>query len=156
MSAAEKLRELDINLPDAPPPAANYAPYVIEGNLVTVSGQVCFKDGDIAFTGRVGQDLSLEQGKQAARLCALNVLTQLREACGGDFTKVKRCVRLGVFVNAPDFFTEHPEVANGASDLIMEVFGDAGKHARAAVGCASLPRNTAVEVEAVFALHPQA
>jgi enamine deaminase RidA (YjgF/YER057c/UK114 family) len=104
----------------------------------------------LQYVGRVGDDLSLEDGKAAARLCAVNVLAQLKAACGGDLDRVRRCVKLGVFVNAVADFTQHPEVANGASDLVVEVFGDAGRHARAAVGAGSLPRGVGCEVEAVF------
>jgi enamine deaminase RidA (YjgF/YER057c/UK114 family) len=104
----------------------------------------------LKYVGVVGKDLSLDDGRAAARLCAINVLAQLKAAVNGNLDRVRRCVRLGVFVNAVPEFTQHPEVANGASDLIQEVFGDAGRHARAAVGAGSLPRNVAAEVEAVF------
>ena len=109
----------------------------------------CRADG-LKYVGTVGKDISLEDGKAAARLCAINVIAQVKAACGGDLDRVKRCVKVDVFVNAVPGFTQHPEVANGASDLFVEVFGDAGKHARAAVGAGSLPRNVATEVEAVF------
>ena len=104
----------------------------------------------LKYVGIVGKDLSLEDGQAAARLCAINVLAQLKTAVGGNLDRVRRCVKLGVFVNAAPGFAQHPEVANGASDLIQDVFGDAGRHARAAVGAGSLPRNVAAEVEAVF------
>jgi enamine deaminase RidA (YjgF/YER057c/UK114 family) len=123
----------------------------MSGNLVFVSGQVTMAEGGLQYVGTVGKELSLEDGKAAARLCAINVLAQLR-AAAGDLDRVTRCVRLGVFVNAVPGFTQHPEVANGASDLIGDVFGDAGRHSRAAVGAGSLPRNVAVEVDAVFEL----
>ena len=109
-------------------------------------------DGGLKYVGIVGKDLSLEDGQAAARLCAVNILAQLRVAASGNLDNVKRCVRLGVFVNAVPGYAQHPEVANGASDLMLAVFGDAGRHARAAVGAGSLPRNVAVEVEAVFEL----
>ena len=102
------------------------------------------------YVCKVGADISLEDGKAAARLCAINVIAQVKAACGGDLDRVKRCVKVTVFVNAVPEFGQHPEVANGASDLFVDVFGEAGKHARAAVGAGSLPRNVAVEVEAVF------
>jgi enamine deaminase RidA (YjgF/YER057c/UK114 family) len=127
-------------------------PYVVSGNLVFISGQVTTGDGGLKYVGIVGKELSLDDGKAAARLCAINVLAQLRAAAAGDLDRVKRCVRLGVFVNAVPGYAQHPEVANGASDLIVEVFGDAGRHSRAAVGAGSLPRNVAVEVDAVFEL----
>ena len=146
-----RLAELNIKLPEPPAPVASYVPYVVSGNLVFISGQVTMADGGLQYVGTVGKELSLEDGKAAARLCAINALAQLR-AAAGDLDRVKRCVRLGVFVNAVPGFAQHPEVANGASDLIVEVFGDAGRHARAAVGAGSLPRNVAVEVDAVFEL----
>jgi enamine deaminase RidA (YjgF/YER057c/UK114 family) len=124
---------------------------VVSGNMVFISGQVTMADGGLQYVGIVGKELSLEDGKSAARLCAINVLAQLR-AAAGDLDRVRRCVRLGVFVNAVPGYAQHPEVANGASDLIVEVFGDAGRHSRAAVGAGSLPRNVAVEVDAVFEL----
>jgi enamine deaminase RidA (YjgF/YER057c/UK114 family) len=147
-----RLAELSIKLPEPPAPVASYVPYVVTGKLVFISGQVTLADGGLKYVGIVGKDLSLEDGRAAARLCAINVLAQLRAAAGGNLDNVKRCVRLGVFVNAVPGYAQHPEVANGASDLIVEVFGDGGRHARAAVGAGSLPRNVAVEVEAVFEL----
>jgi enamine deaminase RidA (YjgF/YER057c/UK114 family) len=145
-----RLKELDITLPTPPAPVASYVPYVISGKQVFISGQVTVADGGLKYVGIVGKDISLEDGQAAARLCAINLLAQLKAACGGDLDKVKRCVKLGVFVNAVPGYDKHPEVANGASNLMVDVFGDAGKHARAAVGAGSLPRNVAVEVEAVF------
>jgi enamine deaminase RidA (YjgF/YER057c/UK114 family) len=146
-----RLAELKIKLPEPPAPVASYVPYVVSGNMVFISGQVTVADGGLQYLGIVGKELSLEEGKAAARLCAINVLAQLR-AAAGDLDRVRRCVRLGVFVNAVPGYAQHPEVANGASDLIVEVFGDAGRHTRAAVGAGSLPRNVAVEVDAVFEL----
>ncbi len=147
-----RLAELGIKLPEPPAPVASYVPYVISGKQVFISGQVTLEAGALKYVGTVGKDLTLEDGRAAARLCAINLLAQLKAAAGGNLSAVKRCVRLGVFVNAVPGFTQHPEVANGASDLMLEVFGDAGRHARAAVGAGSLPRNVAVEVEAVFEL----
>ena len=146
----KRLAELGITLPSPPAPVASYVPYVTSGNLVFISGQVTLAEGGLKYVGVVGKELSLEDGQAAARLCAINVLAQLRTALGGDLDRVRRCVKLGVFVNAVPEFSQHPEVANGASDLIGEVFGEAGRHARAAVGAGSLPRNVAVEVEAIF------
>lgn len=146
----QKLASLQIILPVPPQAVANYVPYVIAGNLVIISGQLPLKEGAVAFKGKVGQDLSLEEGQVAARLCAINILTQLKEACGGDLARVKRCVRLGGFVNCGTDFTDHPKVINGASDLMADVFGDIGRHARAAVGVNALPLGSAVEVEATF------
>jgi enamine deaminase RidA (YjgF/YER057c/UK114 family) len=145
-----RLKELGITLPEPPAPVASYVPYVVSGNLVFVSGQITLSAEGLKYVGKVGADISLEDGKAAARLCAVNVIAQVKAACGGDLDRVKRCVKVGVFVNAVPDFTQHPEVANGASDLFQDVFGDAGKHARAAVGAGSLPRGVAAEVEAVF------
>jgi enamine deaminase RidA (YjgF/YER057c/UK114 family) len=145
-----RLKELNIDLPAPPAPVASYVPYVVSGNLVFVSGQVTAAPDGLKFVGKVGAGISLDDGKAAARLCAINVIAQLKAACGGDLDRVRRCVKLGVFVNAAADFTQHPEVANGASDLIQEVFGDSGKHSRAAVGAGSLPRGVAAEVEAIF------
>ncbi|HVV63942.1 MAG TPA: RidA family protein [Rhizomicrobium sp.] len=145
-----RLKALNIELPEPPSPVASYVPYVISGNLVFVSGQVTAAPGGLKYVGKVGADMSLDDGKAAARLCAVNVIAQLRAACGGDLDRVRRCVRVGVFVNAVSDFTQHPEVANGASDLFQDVFGEAGRHSRAAVGAGSLPRGVACEVEAVF------
>lgn len=147
-----RLQELGITLPQPPAPVASYVPYVISGNLVFLSGQVTLAEDGLKYIGIIGKDLSLEDGQAAAKLCAINLLAQLKAACGGNLDKVKRCIKLGVFVNAVPGFAQQPEVANGASDLMLEVFGDAGRHARAAVGAGSLPRNVAVEVEAVFEL----
>lgn len=145
-----KLQSLGIELPVPPAPVASYVPYVVSGNLVFVSGQVTIGPKGLECVGVVGRDLTLEQGKAGARLCAVNVLAQLKAACGGDLDRVRRCVKVTGFVNAVPEFGQHPEVVNGASDLFVEVFGEAGRHARAAVGAGSLPRNVGVEVEAVF------
>lgn len=145
-----RLKEIGIALPTPPAPVASYVPYVISGNLVFVSGQITLAHDGLHYVGRVGAEISVEDGQAAARLCAINVLAQLKAACGGDLDRVKRCVKVGVFINAVSNFGEHPEVANGASDLFVAVFGEAGRHARAAVGAGSLPRGVACEVEAVF------
>jgi len=145
-----RLKELGIELPQPPAPVASYVPYVVSGSLVFISGQVTMGPKGLEYIGKVGAEIAMEDGKAAARLCAVNVIAQLKAACGGDLDRVTRCVKVGVFVNAVADYTQHPEVANGASDLFMAVFGDAGKHARAAVGAGSLPRGVACEVEAVF------
>ena len=145
-----RLRKLKIELKAPPPPAANYVPYVVTGNLVFISGQVPSTPGGLRFQGKVGAELSLADGQEAARLCAINVLAQLKAACGGDLGRVRRCVKLGGFVNAIPEFAEHPAVVNGASNLIVEVLGEAGKHARFAMGAGSLPFDVAVEVDAIF------
>lgn len=144
-----RLKELGIILPDAPAPAANYVPACRSGNLVFVAGQLPIEGGKPQFIGKLGREFLVEDGQKAARLCAINIVAQLRAALGGDLDKVKRIVRVGGFVNAVADFTDHPEVVNGASNTLVEIFGDAGKHARAAVGVGSLPRGVAVEVEAV-------
>lgn len=145
-----RLKELGIALPTPPAPVASYVPTAVSGNLVFVSGQITSTPEGLKYVGVVGRDLTVEDGKAAARLCAINVVAQVKTACGGNLDRVKRCVKLTVFVNATPDFTQHPEVANGASDLLVEVFGEAGKHARAALGAGSLPRGVACEVEAIF------
>jgi enamine deaminase RidA (YjgF/YER057c/UK114 family) len=150
MSIDSRLKELGISLPTPPSPVASYVPYVVSGNLVYVSGQVTIAADGLKYVGTVGKEVSLEDGQAAARLCAVNVIAQLKAACGGNLDRVKRIVKVTVFVNAVPGFTQHPEVANGASDLFGAVFGEAGRHARAAVGAGSLPRNVATEVEAVI------
>jgi enamine deaminase RidA (YjgF/YER057c/UK114 family) len=145
-----RLKELGIELPQATAPIANYVPFTVSGNIVVVSGQVSVRSGKAEFIGKLGAGISIPDGQQAARLCALNVLAHLKVAAGGDLDRVKRVLRLGGFVNCTPEFTDMPQVVNGASDLMVQVFGDAGKHARAAVGVASLPLGVAVEVEAMF------
>ena len=148
-----KLAELGITLPRPMPPIANYVPYVVTGNLVVVSGQVPAVDGRIAVTGKVGNGLSLDQGVEAARLCFINVLVHLKSACGGDLDRVKRVVRLGGFIASLPEFTNHAQVMNGASDLAVAVFGEAGRHARTTIGVPALPANAAVEVEGLFEIN---
>ena len=145
-----RLKELGITLPAPPQPVASYVPFTISGNIVFISGQVPIADGAVKYVAKLGDDAGVELGQAAAQLCAINVLAQLKAACEGDLDRVTRCLKLGVFVNATPDFTQQPQVANGASDLIAAVFGDAGKHARAAVGVGSLPRGVAVEVDAIF------
>ncbi len=145
-----RLAELGIELPTPPAPVASYVPYVVAGDLVFISGQVTLGPKGLEYVGIVGQDIDLEGAKAAARLCAVNILAQLKAACGGDLDRVEQAVKVTGFVNAAPGFGQHPEVINGASDLLVEVFGDKGRHARAAVGAGSLPRNVAVEVEAIF------
>jgi enamine deaminase RidA (YjgF/YER057c/UK114 family) len=147
---AARLKELNLALPDAPAPVANYVPAVRAGNVLYISGQIPLEGGKPQFIGKLGRELSVEQGQQAARLCALNVLAQARTALGGDLDRVVRCVKLGGFVNSTPDFTQHPEVINGASELMIEVLGDAGRHARFAVGAPTLPMGTSVEIDAVF------
>ena len=152
MNIQTKLQELGLELPKVAAPAANYVPYVVSGKHIFVSGQIPFLNGKKMHMGRVGDDLSTEQGVEAAQACALNILAQINEAVDGDWSKVKRCVKLGGFVSCTPDFTDQPVVINGASNLIGEVMGEAGKHARFAVGAPSLPLGVAVEIDAVFEL----
>ena len=150
MSIEARLNELGITLPEAAAPVASYVPVVIHGDLAYVSGQVSFVDG-VLLKGRLGEDVSLDDGMKAARGCGLMILAQLKAALG-SLDRVERVVKLGGFVNSTPDFTDQPKVVNGASDLMLEIFGDAGKHARAAVGVPSLPLGVAVEVDAVVAI----
>jgi len=143
---------LGITLPAAAPPAANYVPYVVTGNLVMVSGQIPKLDGALFGRGRLGAGLSIEDGAAIARLCGLNLIAQARAAAGGDLDRIARVVKLGGFVCCTPDFTHHSAVINGASDLMIDVFGEAGRHARFAVGAPSLPLGVAVEIEAIFEL----
>ena len=145
-----RLKELNIDLPAPMAPAANYVPFVKMGSIVLVSGQLPFFKGELKYKGKVGGDLTLEMGQEAARLCALHILAQVKEACEGDLNRVRRCLRLGGFVNSSEIFLDHPKVINGASDLMISVFGDKGQHVRLAVGAAALPLGAAVEIEALF------
>lgn len=145
-----RLTECGITLPEAAAPAANYVPYVITGNTLFVSGQITMLNGELQFLGRLGESMKVDEGYQAARLCGLNLIAQVKAACAGDLDRVKRVVKLGGFVNCTPDFTDHPKVINGASDLMVEVFGEGGKHARFAVGAPSLPLGIAVEVDGVF------
>lgn len=149
---SKRLAELQITLPQAAAPVANYVPYVITGNLLVISGQVCFGlDGKLApeHIGKLGGGVTPENGKAAARLCALNLLAQAQAALG-DLDRITRCVRLGGFINAAPDFTALPAVMNGASDVMVEILGDKGRHSRSTVGMAVLPMDCAVEVEAMF------
>lgn len=146
----KRLAELNITLPAAGTPVANFVPFVKSGGLVYLSGQTPRADGKLTHSGKLGRNLNVEDGKAAARVCALNLLAQLKVACDGDLDRVLRCVRLNAFVNSDPEFKEQPQVVNGASDLMTEVFGEEGKHARTAVGVAALPSGAAVEVEAIF------
>jgi enamine deaminase RidA (YjgF/YER057c/UK114 family) len=145
-----RLAELGITLPAPMAPLANYLPWVKSGDLVFVSGQLPARDGKVAYTGKVSVDVSVEAAQTAAQLCFINLLAQLQAACEGDLNRVRRVVRLGGFIAAPADFTQHALVMNGASDLAVAAFGDAGRHARSTVGVPSLPANATVEVEGVF------
>ena len=148
----QRLKDLGIELPKAAAPAGSYVPFVITGSLVVVSGQLPLWNGEMRYRGPIGAGLTIEDGYAAAKLCALNLIAQVREACTGDLDRVVRVVRLGGFVASAAGFTQQPAVLNGASELMVEVFGEAGRHARAAVGAPILPLDAAVEVEGLFAL----
>ena len=150
----QRLRELQIDLPVPATGVASYLPYVEDSGLVFVSGQLPFRSGEVAITGRLGADLDIEQGQLAARLCAINVLAQLKQACKGDLNRIDRIVRLGGFVASIETFTAQSVVMNAASDLMVAVFGDRGTHARAAIATPVLPLNAAVEVDAVVRVQP--
>ena len=145
-----KLKELDIILDEASKPAGSYVPYVISNNLVFISGQLPFINGSITIKGKVGSEVSVEDGIKMAEVCAKALLSQLKSACNGDLDKVKKVVKLGGFVASDPNFIDHPKIINGASDLIVKIFEDKGRHARFAVGVASLPLNTPVEIEGIF------
>ena len=147
---ATKLSELGIALPNPAAPQGAYVPFVRVGALLFISGQITAGESGLEYVGTVGKEINLEDAKRAARLAAVNVIAQAAQALGGDLDRVQRVVKVTGFVNAVPGFTQHPEVINGASELFAQVFGEAGRHARAAVGASSLPRNVAVEVEAIF------
>lgn len=145
-----RLSELGLTLPNAPAPAANYIPYVVTGNLVFVSGQVSIDESGSLITGKVGIDLDTEAGAKAAERCALALLAQVTAACGGDISRLKRVLKLTGFVNSGPDFADQPKVINGASDLLVGLLGDAGRHSRSAVSAGALPLNVAVEIEGIF------
>lgn len=150
-SIDQRLSELGVTLPEAPAPAANYVPFVVAGGLVYVSGQIS-QDADGPIRGKLGQDLDVAAGAAAARTCALALIAQAKKAAGGDLGRIARVVKLTGFVNCAPDFTDQPKVINGASDFLVEVFGDKGRHARSAVGAPSLPLGVAVEIEGIFEL----
>ncbi|WP_298851777.1 RidA family protein [uncultured Ruegeria sp.] len=148
MSIAAKLESLGVTLDDAPAPAANYVPFVRTGNIIYVSGQI--SKTDKLIIGKLGDDMDVEAGAAAARACAINLLAQVKAACGGDIEKLVRVIKLTGFVNSTTDFTAQPQVINGASDFLVEALGDAGRHSRSAVSAASLPLGVAVEIEGIF------
>lgn len=151
MTAIEaRLQQMDLALPKAAPPAANYVPYTISGNTLYIAGQIPFLNGERAHMGRLGENMGIEAGQKAARACALNILAQVLAAVDGDESRIVRCLKLGGFVNCVPEFDQMPAVINGASDLIAEVLGERGKHARFAVGAPNLPFGVAVEIDAIF------
>lgn len=147
-----RLAERKIELPDAPGPAGSYVPYVASGPFLFVSGQIPMVNGALPYKGRLGAEIDLEQGQAIARICGLNIIAQVKAACDGDLDRVRRCLRLSGYVACTDDFTQHPAVINGASDLMTEVFGDAGLHSRIAVGNRSLPLGVPVEIESIWEL----
>ena len=150
MKIEDRLKSLNITLPKAPDPVGAYVASKISGNLIFISGQVSLQSDGKLISGKVGKDLNLEQAQHAAKVCGLNILSQLKKICGGNLDKVKSCMKLTGYVNSTENFTQQPQVINGASDLISSVFENTGKHTRAAVSVNSLPLGAAVEIEAIF------
>ena len=152
MKFDDKIKELDISLPDAKDPVGAYVATKIAGNLIFISGQISVSSNGDLIKGKIGKDLSTDEGYKAAERCGLSIVAQLKKACNGDLSKIKSCIKLTGFVNSTDDFTEQPKVINGASDLITSIFGEAGMHTRAAVSTNSLPLGVSVEVDAIFEL----
>ncbi len=153
MTYENKLKELNISLPEAKAPVGNYVATKIIGKLLFISGQISINESGELIKGKIGKDLDTETGYNAARRCALSIIAQVKKACDNDLSKIKSCIKLTGFVNSTDDFVEQPKVINGASDLIAEIFGDAGMHTRAAVSTNSLPLGVSVEVDAIFELN---
>ena len=153
MNFEKKIQELEIKLPEAKPPVGSYVATKIVGNLLFISGQISIAENGELIKGKIGIELSTEQGYDAAKRCGLSIVAQAKVACNGDLSKIKSCVKLTGFVNSTEDFTEQPKVINGASDLIAAIFGDAGMHTRAAVSTNSLPLGVSVEVDAIFELN---
>ena len=153
MNFEKKIQELKIKLPEAKPPVGSYVATKITGNLLFISGQISISENGDLIKGKIGNELSTDQGYEAAKRCGLSIVSQAKAACGGDLSKIKSCVKLTGFVNSTEEFTEQPKVINGASDLIASIFGDAGMHTRAAVSTNSLPLGVSVEVDAIFELN---
>ena len=152
MTIEENLKKLNIKLPNAPDPVGSYVAAKIVGKLLYISGQVSINEKGEFIKGKLGKELNLEDGYEAAKRCALNIVSQAKKLCGNDLEKIKSCVKLTGYVNSTDGFTEQPKIINGASDLISSIFGEIGKHTRAAVSTNSLPLGVAVEVDAIFEL----
>ena len=153
MNYENKLKELDILLPEAKAPVGNYVATKVTGKLLFISGQISINENGELIKGKIGKDLDTDAGYNAARRCALSIVAQVKKACNNDLSKIKSCIKLTGFVNSTDDFVEQPKVINGASDLIAEIFGDAGMHTRAAVSTNSLPLGVSVEVDAIFELN---
>ena len=150
MSAEENLKKLNILLPSAPNPVGAYVAYRQTKNLVFISGQISLRPSGELIKGKVGLDLTVEEGQEAAQVCAINILSQIKAACGGDLNKIKSCIKITGFVNSNDSFVDQPKVINGASELLVKIFEESGKHSRAAISVNSLPLGAAVEIEAIF------
>jgi enamine deaminase RidA (YjgF/YER057c/UK114 family) len=153
MSVEEKIKQLNIEIPKSPKPVGAYVAFRIVNKLVYISGQVSFDQNGNLIKGKVGSELSLEKGQEAAKACATNIISQLKSACNGDLEKVKSCIKINGYVNSTDNFLDQPKVINAASELIVNVFGEKGKHARAAVSVNSLPLGAAVEIESIFEIN---
>ncbi len=153
MSFEDKLKKLNINLPDAKAPVGNYVATKISGKFLFISGQISIDENGQLIKGKIGKDLDIDAGYNAAKRCALSIIAQVKKACDNDLSKIKSCIKLTGFVNSTNDFTEQPKVINGASDLIASVFGEAGMHTRAAVSANSLPLGVSVEVDAIFELN---
>ncbi len=150
MKIIDKIKKLNIVIPNAPSPVGSYVAYKRINNLLYISGQISIKNNGDIIKGKVGKDLNLEEGKQAALVCGINIISQVKAACNNDLEKVKNCIKLTGYVNSTDNFTEQPQVLNSASELMVNVFGDLGKHTRAAISVNSLPLNASVEIDAIF------
>jgi len=153
MKIEENLKKLNIQLPKAPKPVGAYVAYKIVGSLVFISGQISLKANGDLIKGKVGLDLNLDKGQEAAQVCAINILSQIKAACDGDLTRVKNCIKITGFVNSTDNFIDQPKVINGASELLANILGENGMHSRAAISVNSLPLGAAVEIEAIFEIN---
>ena len=152
MNFDQKIKELNINLPEAAAPVGSYVAAKISGKMLFISGQISIDENGKLIKGKIGKELNTEQGYNAAKRCAISIISQAKKACGGDLSKIKSCIKLTGFVNSTNDFIDQPKVINGASDLIVSIFGDSGMHTRAAVSTNSLPLGVSVEVDAVFEL----
>jgi len=153
MNPEENIKKLNIELPPAPNPVGAYVAYKKIGNLVFISGQISLRSNGELIKGKIGSDLTLEQGNEAAQICAINIIAQIKKACDGDLNNVKNCIKITGYVNSNDNFIDQPKVINGASDLLVKIFGENGKHSRAAISVSSLPLGASVEIDAIFEIN---
>jgi enamine deaminase RidA (YjgF/YER057c/UK114 family) len=153
MNPEENIKKLNIELPTAPNPVGAYVAYKKIGNLVFISGQISLRSNGELIKGKIGSDLTLEQGNEAAQICAINIIAQIKKACDGDLNNVKSCIKITGYVNSNDNFIDQPKVINGASDLLVKIFGENGKHSRAAISVSSLPLGASVEIDAIFEIN---